>query len=37
MKKYCKVIRVIVHTQVRASPRGGGQGGLRVFLSSGAW
>lgn len=27
MKKYCKVIRVIVHTQVRASPWGGGQGG----------
>lgn len=36
MKKYCKVIRVIVHTQVRAWKRGG-QGGLRVFLSSGAW
>lgn len=27
MKKYCKVIRVIVHTQVRASPRGVGKGG----------
>lgn len=29
MKKYCKVIRVIVHTQVRASPWGGGQGGAQ--------
>lgn len=27
MKKYCKVIRVIVHTQVRASPQGVGKGG----------
>lgn len=33
MKKYCKVIRVIMHTQVRASPRCG-QGGLGGFLSS---
>lgn len=33
MKKYCKVIRVIMHTQVRASPWRG-QGGLGGFLSS---
>lgn len=26
MKKYCKVIRVIVHTQVRALPRAAGEG-----------
>lgn len=26
MKKYCKVIRVIVHTQVRALPRAVGEG-----------
>lgn len=29
MKKYCKVIRVIMHTQVRASPWHG-QGGSGV-------
>ena len=37
MKKYCKVIRVIVHTQVRASPWGVNTEGLGVFRSSGAW
>lgn len=29
MKKYCKVIRVIVHTQVGASALGGGQRGAQ--------
>ncbi|NXU81691.1 RL3L protein, partial [Oreotrochilus melanogaster] len=36
MKKYCKVIRVIAHTQVRASAHGEGQGGLgEVVLTAG--